>query len=349
MEPVGSNMPLDILDVLQSYSSVDKSLKQTKIGEILMKEYGYEKLNTTKRTTLRRNIEYVFNHFDVRDKGRIVMEEVDGNDDFTNFKYHHDFTDGQLRLIADSILFSKHIHHDEKKHMIKKLEKQTISTFETHLSRVESFSRNVTGNEQLFETIKDLGQAMEAGKKITFHYQDFVVNERGKLVEKKRLGDDGKPRLYVINPYELAATNGRYYLICSNDKYKNLANYRVDRIVNLRTLDEDMTAITELDAQKTFDIAKYMREHIYMFTGDVIHVKMNFKQNVLGEFIDWFGTGEVVFSKLSDDVVQASVRVNREAMKKWAVQYVKHVTVTYPDDLVAEIKGELQEGLTKYT
>lgn len=352
MESESSEIMLDILDVLQSHSSRDKALKQKDIIDILEKKYKYENLKDTRRTTFKRNLKKVFDHFELRHPGRIVLANEEGADDisdtFTNLKYHHDYTEEQLRLIADSLLFSKHIPAAEKKEMIDKLKNLTIVEFKSHLSRVESLSHNVSGNDQLFETIKNLDKAMERGKKVTFYYEDYVVNDRGKLVLQRRVGSDGQPRKYVINPYELAATNGRYYLICNNDKHDNLANYRVDRMIDIEILDDDVKLLKARNKSQALDIAKYMREHIYMFSGDVISVRMTFKQYVLGEFIDWFGTGEVVFSRPSEDMVQVSVRVNREAMKKWAIQYVKHVTVIYPDDLIADIKQELQEGLANY-
>ena len=46
-----------------------------------------------------------------------------------------------------------------------------------------------------------------------------------------------KPREYTVNPYQIAAANGRYYLICNYDKYDDVANYRLDRITDIKLLD----------------------------------------------------------------------------------------------------------------
>src|SRR5699024_5359393 len=85
---------------------------------------------------------------------------------------------------------------------------------------------------------------------------------------------------------------------------------------------------------KELDLAKYMREHIYMFAGETITASIRFEKRVLGEFIDWFGTEGITFSDQTDKEVTASARVNRNAIRKWALQYGLHVRVLSPDDLV---------------
>ena len=38
----------------------------------------------------------------------------------------------------------------------------------------------------------------------------------------------------MVNPYQMAAINGRYYLIGNYDKYNNIANYRGETIPKLK-------------------------------------------------------------------------------------------------------------------
>ena len=45
-------------------------------------------------------------------------------------------------------------------------------------------------------------------------------------------------REYVINPYHMAAREGKYYLICNYNKYDDVTNYRIDRICDIEILDE---------------------------------------------------------------------------------------------------------------
>jgi tryptophanyl-tRNA synthetase len=70
----------------------------------------------------------------------------------------------------------------------------------------------------------------------------------------------------------MAATNGRYYLIGNYDKYDNLANYRMDRITNIRLLDTPVKPKEQVKDGKHFSLPKHMAEHLYMFSGESIPV-----------------------------------------------------------------------------
>ena len=52
-----------------------------------------------------------------------------------------------------------------------------------------------------------------------------------------RKNSAGEAREYIVNPYQMAAVNGRYYLIGNYDKYEDVAHYRLDRIADIRVLD----------------------------------------------------------------------------------------------------------------
>lgn len=42
----------------------------------------------------------------------------------------------------------------------------------------------------------------------------------------------------IVSPYQMAAKEGKYYLICNSDKYDDAANYRLDCICDLALLEE---------------------------------------------------------------------------------------------------------------
>ena len=55
------------------------------------------------------------------------------------------------------------------------------------------------------------------------------------------------------------------------------------------------------------------------------------------------------FTKVTKSKVVCHVRVNREAFKYWALQYMQSVKVLTPKSLVTEIKQAIQEGLNQYS
>ena len=64
----------------------------------------------------------------------------------------------------------------------------------------------------------------------------------GIAVERKALINDIKVLNewgYVFNPLTLVLNDNNYYLVFYNDKYKDLSNYRIDRMENAATDKED--------------------------------------------------------------------------------------------------------------
>lgn len=67
-------------------------------------------------------------------------------------------------------------------------------------------------NPQLFYTIEIIDEAIAAGRQVAFIYNAYGTDKR---LHPKR------DQEYIVNPYQIAATNGRYYLIGNYDKYGN--------------------------------------------------------------------------------------------------------------------------------
>ena len=65
------------------------------------------------------------------------------------------------------------------------------------------------------------------------------------------------------------------------------------------------------------------------------------------EILDWFGK-ETEFERIDEDTLKVSVFVNLSSMKYWALQYVRHVKVLSPVELVETIKEEIEIGAKNY-
>lgn len=350
------NMIIDILAVLEKYSDQENALTQRKISYHLEKDFKYQNLKVKRRSTVRRNIIKIIKHFEdegnkLNGRQKVTMGVKENSESsqrtYSQFMYHHDFSQAELRLLIDSIFFSPHITKDQRKKLIDKLKKLTSENFNSHLDRVLLLDKIKPFNQEIFKTIKILDEAIRQEKKVSFYYETYGF-KNGKPILQKRLNDKGEARRYIINPYELVINNGRYYLVCNFDYFDDLSNYRVDRIIDIKILDENRKKLEEITKSRGLDLEKYIREHIYMFGGKSMNVRMKFKPRILSEFIDWFGTEDVVFREDSEGDISASVVVNKEAVKKWALQYANYVTIYHPESLVKEMQEELKQIMENY-
>ncbi len=204
-------------------------------------------------------------------------------------------------------MFSKHIPYSQCRELIGKLEGLSNIYFRAKVKHICTLPEGKPANPQLFYTIDVLDEAITKGRQVAFEYCSYDVDKQ----LHPRCREDGSVREYVVNPYQMAATNGRYYLICNYDKYDNLAHYRIDRIRNIRLLDTPCKPATELDGHERLDLAGHMAEHIYMFTGETVRVKFRAKRYILGDIIDYFGT-DAEFSDITEDELTVRAKVNAE-------------------------------------
>ena len=331
-----------ILEILRKYTDENHRLSQKDIADILKNEYGLQ----VDRKTVRRNITTLLElgyPIEYSEALRMMPNPKTGALEesciLSDFYLEREFTDAELRLLIDSLLFSKHIPYSQCKELVGKLEGLSNRYFKSRVRFISTLPETAPKNGQLFYTIEILNEAIDKGKQVAFTYNEYGTDKK---LHPKR------DREYIVNPYQMAATNGRYYLIGNYDKYDDLANYRLDRITNIRLLDTPVKPKEQVKgAGKSFSLPKHMAEHLYMFSGESIPVTFRMKKNILNDVIDWFGT-EIVFSDETENEVTARVTVNWHAMRHWALQYCRHVRVLAPADLAQTVQEDLRSALGNY-
>lgn len=153
---------------------------------------------------------------------------------------------------------------------------------------------------------------------------------------------------YIVNPYQIAAANGRYYLICNYDKYDNVAHYRLDRITNMKLLPTPVKPMEQVKGlEHGFDLPKHMAEHVYLFAGESGPVTFRAKKYLLNDIIDWFGGGVTFFDETEEEV-SVRVRVNFAAMRRWALQYALYAKILSPESLAEQVREDLQTATEHY-
>ena len=299
---------MNILDILKKYTDADHRLSQKDIVEILEREYDMK----TDRKAVKRNlmnlIEFGYD-IEYNEIPRMIKNkngEAEENLILSDFYLNRDFTDSELRLLIDSVLFSKHVPYSQCKEVVQKLENLSNIYFKLKVKHIRNLPENAPTNNQLFLTIEILDEAISKGLQVSFTYNNYDIDK--KLHPRKN--SEGKERKYIINPYQIVATNGRYYLVCNYDKYDNVAHYRLDRITNIQLLDTPVKPKDKVKGlENGLDLPKHMAEHLYMFSGESIIVKFIAKRYIITEVIDWFGR-DVKFSNATDDEVTVTVKVN---------------------------------------
>lgn len=314
-----------ILDILKEYSDEDHRLTQQDIIRLLKSNYDME----CDRRSVKNNILYL----------KELGYEISMDDGY--FLMRREFEDAELRMLIDSVLFSKHLTQKQAKDLIEKLRAQGNRYFPAKVSHICNLPELQHGdNKQLMYSLDAVNDAISEQKKISFIYNDYGTDFKLHPRREKK---------YIVNPYQIVANNGFYYLIGNYDKYDNVSHYRIDKMTDVEILEQSVKPKKEVvEFAKGYNLPKHMAEHIYMFGGPSVRTKILVPENMMNEMIDWLGKEFRVRKTAQDGMVEITVTCNEQAMFYWALQYGPYVEVIEPETLRNRIAVGVNEMVLKY-
>lgn len=339
---------LNILDILRRYTDEDHRLSQREIADILESEYDM----TPDRKAIRRSLLDLMNcgyQIEYSEAVRMTPNPKTGQPEesyiWSDFYLEREFADSELRLLIDGLLFSRHIPYSQCKELVEKLEGLSNIYFRARVRHIAKMPEDRTDNKQLFLNIELLDEAISRRRKVSFHYLEYGTDKQ--MHRKTR--PDGSVREYVISPYQMAAREGKYYLICNYDTYDDISNYRVDRIADIKILDEPAKPFGKLKwaNSRMLDLAEYMKEHPYMYSSGTVRVKFRIVRAMISDVIDVFGSG-VRFSDEDEEGVTVSTTTNELAAEQFAKSFAPDVVVLEPKRLREKVEDNLRKSLSAY-
>lgn len=317
-------LPMLILEILKEHTDEQHRLTQQEIIDKLWTQYGVK----CDRRSVHNNLE--------------SLKDM-GYDIFTSRKCYlaeRDFDDAELRMLIDSVLFSKNLSKAQSKRLIEKLTGLGNKYFKDNIPHVSNLPALFhSDNKQVMITLNTLNYAIKSEKKVSFIYNTYGTDFE---LHPKR------EEPYIVNPYQMVENNGRYYLIGNYDKYDNLSHYRIDRITSVKILRDTIKPKSEVkDFTTDWTLPKHMAEHIYMFGGESVIVKLRAETNLMDELIDWFGK-DFRITEETDNQMTVILKCNEQAMKYWALQYGNSVEILEPISLRKSVANIVSGMYKKY-
>ncbi len=319
-----SNKKLSIiytLEILKEYSDENHLLTQADIAKLISQVYGMECERKSIATNIESLIDLGIDIIKVAHKGCYIGERV--------------LEPSEISFIIDALFTSKSINGKQAKDLSQKLS-NLLSRHQrkkyNFIYKADKVTR--TGNYDLFYNIEMIQEAISNNKKISFVYN--------------RPGIENKKKPYVVNPYFLISSQGRYYLVCNFDYYNEISNYKVDFINDIKILDEERKPITEVENYENgIDIAKYANEHIYAFSDKTVTATLKLADEGSASYIiEWFGKDSKIYKK--GDITFAEVVSNEQALIYWCIQYGENVELIQPNDTRNKIKNLISMINDKY-
>lgn len=314
---------LYILEILKDYSDENHFLSQAEILKKLNIIYGME----CERKSVGANIDNLI------DFGYDIIKNKKGC-----YLASREFEPSEIQFLIDAVFSSKSIDSRHSKELASKISSILSSYQRKQYNYVyKSNEINRTDNKELFYNIDIINEAIEKRKQISFDYSRFYYKDTGK-----------KKKPYIVNPYFLINTQGKYFLVCNYDYFDEIGNYKVDRIRNIKILDNDAKPITDVKGfENGIDIVKYANENIYMFATKTIQAKVRIYDNWSTAYVEeWFGKNAKFYEK--DDIIYADIKANESSLIYWCLQYGESIELIEPVETRNRIKDIVQEMNKRY-
>ena len=319
---------LYILNILKKYSDEEHKLSATEIQRKIKEIYNVE-IDTR---TIRRNINLLKFKLDYD----ISTRDENGQGYYISRDPETDFEPGEIRVIIDNFSYANYIVPSIAKNIIKKCKNiQTVYENEKikdyHIYANDSKTENV----EVIKNIEDISESIYKNKKIKFEYWKYAITDK---LEKKIVSTP------TVSSYAIVYNKQEFYLIGIKDGQTEFYNYRLDRIKNIRILDDEITI-----KKKKSEIQDFAESSIEMFGGKKEEVEAICHIWLLDAVFDIFGRN-VTIEKIPNDEehFRLLVDTNPVGFKMWAMRNIDLVEVKKPLELRNELKSIIEDAQKRY-
>ncbi|WP_298018755.1 YafY family protein [uncultured Dysosmobacter sp.] len=245
----------------------------------------------------------------------------------------------ELKLLVDSVQSSKFITHKKTATLIKKIE-TLASIHEAQLLNRQVYVKNriKTMNESIYYNIDAIQSGISQNKKIQFKYFEYTVQKT------RHYRKDGA--FYVVSPFAMTWDDENYYLVAFDSQARIIKHYRVDKMTEISSSEEDRDG---LDAYQALDMAVYARKVFGMFSGEEESVQLRFENHLVGAVLDRLGQ-EVFIIADGDDhfTVRADVVVSPQFFA-WVTGFGAAAQIIGPNDVVEKMRQHINSVAALYS
>lgn len=279
----------------------------------------------------------IYNDMDtLRDFGYDIVLTKGKNGGY--FLAYRDFDVAELKVLVDAVQASRFITTKKSKELIGKITKLAGENEAKNLKReVYVMNRIKSENESIYYNVDEIHRAIEQNKQITFQYLEYALDKQA------RPRKNGK--IYQVSPRALAWNEEKYYLIAYDAEADCMKNYRVDKIKDIRIVDE---ARIILEKDKMFDVAEYCNSAFGMYSGESEVLTVRFPESLIGVVIDRFGKDINVYTtEKGYFTVRLKVAISGQLFG-WLTGLGPEVQIVSPRAVVDEYRKYLKSIIDGY-
>lgn len=317
---------LYILNVLKKYSDESHKLTTTQIQRKVKEIYD---VNIDTRT-IRRNINLLKYKLDYD----ISTRDENRQGYYITRNPETDFEPGEIRAIIDTFSYANYIVPAVSKNIIKKCKAmQNVYENEKLVDYKIYAADTKTDNMEVIKNIEDISLAIHDLNKITFEYWKYVVDSK---IRKEIVS------IPKVTPYAIVYSNQQFYMVGIKEGNTEFYNYRLDRIKNIKQLEEKRT-ITKTNK----DIEEFAKSMVDMFGGKKEQIEIECMHYMLDSMFETFGK-DIEVKRISEEKYRVKLEANLEGFKFWALRNLESAQVLTPNILRNEIKEIIDSAKERY-
>ena len=242
----------------------------------------------------------------------------------------------ELKMLVDAVSSSRFITKAKSDTLIKKLTELTNEQNRLSLiAKIYTADQIKTTNPVVFQTVDTICKAIDAGKKISFHYYSYTPDKR------RVFKNEGKE--YIVSPYALIWNDDRYYLAAQYKQEGSVITFRIDRIHGVEIL--EAAAVKD----DSFNPSEYASKTVMMYDGGIAEqeVMLSCDNKLMQNVVDKFGE-EIETDILDEDTFSARVVVRpSRTFYSWVFGFCGGIRILEPTSVRGEYEQLLRDVLEK--
>lgn len=319
---------LYILNVLKKYSDEEHMLSAVEIQRKIKEIYDVG-IDTR---TIRRNINLLKYKLDYD----ISTRDDNGKGYYINRDPETDFEPGEIRAIIDNFSYANYIVPSIAKEIIKKCKSMQTVYENEKLKDYQIYSVNSkTENAEVIKNIEDISNSIYNNHKIKFEYWKYAITDK---LEKQIVSTP------TVSPFAIVYNKQEFYFIGIKEGQDNFYHYRLDRMKNVKELNEKIT-IKKTKSQ----IEDFAESTVEMFGGKKEEIEVICDISLLNAIFDIFGKN-ITIEKIpgENEKIKLIVDASPKGFKMWAMRNIDMVEVVRPSFLRGEMIEVVQKAMETY-
>ncbi len=315
---------LYIINILKKYSCEEHKISVNELIKYIEDIYGVK----NDRRTIERNIALLKDKLDYD----ILVSKV-GNKNYYCLLNNPDtdFEPGEVRTIIDTFSYATFIPESISKEIIKKCQNMQNIYENEKIKDYQIYSNYIkTNNMEIIKNIEDINNAIYQKKMIAFDYYKYELNPTLKNV---------KIDSYIVSPYNVVYSIQELYLIALKRGEKILKRFRLDRMKNIKILDDEISKSIKKD-----DIKKIIDASISLYGGVGEDIEVLCDNSLLDNVIEVFGKN-IKIAKYDNKYFKLWMNKDLTGFKYYVLRNIEYIKIIKPQKLKEEIKRILKDYL----